>query len=195
MNNKIKKPILFVLLILLSFIFLYQTSVAKYRKRVTIENDLQIAKWNIILNEEDIHNQETLTETIEPKFVDDPHIKNGVIAPSSVGYVDLVIDATNVDVDFSYIINAELGEGNSITDLKVTKYIINPAENNEATNVTPPIVGNILKNTPNTTVRVFFTWDDGENNLMDNAEDTNIAIDELSKALINVSITFVQKKA
>ena len=57
------------------------------------------------------------------------------------------------------------------------------------------ITGDITKNTANTSLRIFFVWnDDPATNLMDNAEDTSYATEASHEdTMITVNIHFAQK--
>ena len=56
MDNKDKKfLIIFIIVIAFSFSYLYQSTYAKYRKRVSADIDLSVANWIIKINNEDIN--------------------------------------------------------------------------------------------------------------------------------------------
>lgn len=200
MNTEKKKDIkfiiIFIIIITLSFTYLFQASYAKYRKQVNAEVDAEIASWNIQINNEDIGKKKTLTNKIEPVFPGDEFTNEGVIAPGSIGYFDLIINAINVDVDFTYELTAEPSTTSSISDLKINSYIINPSETNTTqipyTNGTK-LTNTIVRNTPSTTIRMYIEWNDTDEQTMDNSADTDVGVDQNSKALINVTFNFYQK--
>ena len=200
MNTEKKKDIkfiiIFIIIITLSFTYLFQASYAKYRKQVNAEVDAEIASWNIKINNEDIGKKKTLTNKIEPVFPGDEFTNEGVIAPGSIGYFDLIINATNVDVDFTYELTAEPSTTSSISDLKINSYIINPSATNTTqipyTNGTK-LTNTIVRNTPSTTIRMYIEWNDTDGQTMDNSADTDVGVDQNSKALINVTFNFYQK--
>ena len=130
-----------------------------------------------------------------PSFTGNEYTKDSVIAPGSTGYCDIIINASKVDVDFIYELSTSIPEESSIPDLKITGYIINPT----ATNTTEipydestPITGEIKKNSGNNTVRIYIKWEE-ENGTMNNQQDTEVAIDSDSKALISANLKFHQK--
>lgn len=198
MNNEkvkdIKFIIIFIIVVAISLTYLTQTSLAKYRKQANANINVNIAKWNIKVNNEDINNKTVLTRDIVPSFTGNEFTKDSVIAPGSTGYCDIIINATNVDVDFTYEISATIPEESSIPDLKITGYTINPATNTTETpyDETTPITGNITKNTGNNTIRLYIKWEE-ENGTMTNQEDTAVAIDDDSKALISANLKFHQR--
>lgn len=196
-NKDIRFILIFIFIVSFSFLYLFQTSLAKYRKQINGDVSLEIAKWNIKINDEAVDNKSVLTNDIVPIFEGNEYTKDSVLAPGSKGYCDIIIDATDVDVDFTYEINLVIAEDNSVLDLKTTGYIINPSLDNTdiITYTDTPITGTIIHNTDKTTVRVYFEWYDEEDNIMDNKQDTDVAIDENSKIVISASIRFSQKKA
>lgn len=197
-NKDIRFILIFIFIVSFSFIYLFQTSLAKYRKQVTGNIDLQIAKWNIKINDEDVENKSVLTNNIIPVFEGNEYTKDSVIAPGSKGYCDIIIDATNVDVDFTYELGISIGEENQISDLRTSGYTINPTDTTEdvVTELSgEAIKGEIAHNTKQTKIRLYFEWYDEADNNMDNKADTDVAIDENSKAVIVASIRFSQKKS
>ena len=188
-NKDIRFILIFIFIVSFSFIYLFQTSLAKYRKQVTGNIDLQIAKWNIKINDEDVENKSVLTNNIIPVFEGNEYTKDSVIAPGSKGYCDIIIDATNVDVDFTYELGISIGEENQISDLRTSGYIINPTDNTE--DVGTELSGEAIKteiahNTNQTKIRLYFEWYDEADNNMDNKTDTDV---------IAASIRFSQKKS
>ena len=66
---------------------------------------LQLAKWQILVNENDITNNTTSSINLTPVIEENENVTNNTIAPSSKGYFDIDIDPTNVDVSFNYSIS------------------------------------------------------------------------------------------
>ena len=185
--------IIFVVIVTLSLLYLFQSSYAKYRKQISTQMSATIASWNIKVNNELINNKTTLTNNITPVLDANTYIKEGVLVPGSTGYFDIIMNAEDVDVDFTYEIQNEVDEDTPLLDLKFTGYSID-----SGTTQTYPaggaITGNLTKNTGDTTIRVFFVWDDSTNNTMDNQADTEYALDENNENTnIAVSIHFTQK--
>ncbi len=179
----LKFIIFFLIVIIIAFAYLTQASLAKYRKQTSGDVEATVAKWNIKLNGENIHR--TMTNTITPTLVNNQYTKDGVIAPGSQGYFILEIDATDVDVDFTYTISFE--SLNNLEDIKVTSYVIGGTTYTSTTSVT----GTITHNTGPTSIRFNFEWYDGNDNIMDNADDTDVAKTS-DTADIKATINFTQ---
>lgn len=194
-KKDLKFIVIFVLILTISFAYLTQTSLAKYRKQTSAEINTSIAKWNIKVNKEDISNKITLTNKIIPIIEQNEFVKEGVIAPGTTGYCDIVIDATQVDVDFKYQLNSAIPTESNVKDLKVTDYIINPSSTNQTKipyDDSKSLTGIITKNTTNNVIRLYIKWEEA-NGTMNNQQDTEVAINSNSKALININLKFEQK--
>ena len=188
--------IIFIVVIACSCTYLYQSSYAKYRKRVTAQVDLSVANWAIKINNEDIKNNKVLTNKLVPEFEESEYTKANVLAPGSKGYCDIVIDSTNVDVNFEITVQAKVPTTSAITDLIVTDYIINPSDTN-TTKITYTELQEIhipvVHNTPQTVIRLYIEWDDNPTTQsMDNEADTNAAVNIASEALIEINTRFTQ---
>lgn len=197
-NKDIKFILIFIFIVAFSFCYLFQTSLAKYRKQVTGNVSLNIAKWNIKINNEAVDNKSVLANNIVPVFEGNEYTNDSVLAPGSKGYCDIIIDAEDVDVDFTYELTISIPEENSIIDLKTTDYVINPTDDNInklTYNSDTPITGTILRNTKTTKIRLYFEWYDEEDNQMNNKDDTEVGINKDSKAIISANIKFSQKKS
>lgn len=195
-KKDLKFIIIFILVLTCSFTYLYQSSYAKYRKRVTAQLDLSVANWVIKINNEDIKNNKVLKNKLVPEFEESEYTKANVLAPGSKGYCDIVIDSKNVDVNFEINILATVPSTSSIVDLRVTDYTINPSETNttktpytEAQEIHIPVV----HNTEQTVIRLYIKWDDDPTTqTMDNEADTNAAVNTASEALIEIKTKFTQ---
>jgi hypothetical protein len=135
---------------------------------------------------------EEQTSNIVPVIDTNQYVKANVIAPGTGGYFDITLDATNVDVDFTFEIESVVSDETPLTDLIFTKYILN---GNQYNYTTPGVItGNIAKNTANTSIRVYFKWNDDATNTMDNADDTAYATDATHENTeITVTIHFTQR--
>ena len=195
-KKDLKFIIVFIVILACSFTYLYQSSYAKYRKRVIAQVDLSVANWTIKINNEDIKNNKQLTNKLVPEFEESEYTKANVLAPGSKGYCDIVINSKSVDVNFDINIVATIPNTSSIIDLRVTDYIINPTETNTtkiAYNTGEEIKIPVVHNTEQTIIRLFIKWDDDPaTQTMDNEADTNAAVNPNSEALIEINTKFTQ---
>lgn len=191
MNIKNKIKFFIALISLVYCISLIQDTYAKYVSSASGNATMSIARWNILVNDTDIKNNSNFTNTITPVFEGNENIANNVIAPTSTGYFDIVLDGANADVSFNYTINLEVDETSDVSDLVIEKYTIgsNPTEYT----YDGTISNNIILTDINKTIsyRFYVTWNDSETASMDNVGDTLAAG---GKAKIAVSINFIQLK-
>lgn len=187
-NRRVK--IFIALLSLLYLITLVQDTYAKYTTSASAKTNITISRWNVLVNDQDIKNNSNFTNTIKPTFEENDNIASGVIAPTSKGYFDIIIDGTKTDVSFKYTINLALSNLNTVTDLKLTNYSINndstlyQIENNNISN-------SILYNDTDKTIkyRIYVEWIDGENETMNNEADTEASINGVAAYDIAINIT------
>ncbi len=193
---KIKKfRLLIAFISLLMCLTFIQDTYAKYVNNVSGEANMTVARWKILVNDEDITSGSLAQEVITPVFSGNEYIKSDVIAPTSTGYFDIIIDAKDTDVSFNYTITANASLESSVTDLVTTGYSINGGEVVNFESYNENITGLVNHNTTDVlTIRVYVMWNDGDSSNMDNDADTLAATDENSKALLNVSLSFIQNK-
>ena len=190
-DDMTKKRILVFILFCLVFIFLFQEAYAKYRKYASVQVDNTVAKWNIKINNELIGNKTTLTNHIIPTVVNNNYVKNDVLAPGSLGYFDVDIDATDADVSFTYEINVAKYDIYTIEDLTIYAYSVD--DFSTSTNVTNNIItGTIQHNTASTKVRIYYKWLDDGTDVMNNQTDTTAAITGTSNADILATFHLTQ---
>ena len=192
---EIKRSYRFLIAFIFLFIFisLIQDSYAKYLTDAKANTNITIARWSILVNDEDITNNGNFSNTIEPVFTGNSNAASGILAPLSEGYFDIVLDYTNVDVAFDQEISLSHALDNTITDLMITKYNIN-AGNNVAVNATSTTISKtVLLSEVNRieTYRIYVKWIDGDGETMDNAADTLAT--KNGKASIKIDISFIQK--
>lgn len=186
------------ILLLLSFISLYVTiclateTYAKYVSNATSTSSTSIARWRILVNDEDITTGATSTSLITPVFPGSTNISSNVIAPNAEGYFDLVLDATNVDVSFRYEITVEPNEDSPVTELVATRYQINGEEAIDFEEDENTLEGSMTLNSTDRTlnIRVYIKWDDSLN-LMTNAQDTNTTVGDQA-GLLDVTVYAIQ---
>ena len=186
------------ILLILSFISLYITicmaneTYAKYISSATSTASSSIARWRILVNNDDISVGATSTTLITPVFPGNEDISSNVIAPNAEGYFDLVLDATNVDVSFSYTITVEPNANSPVSELIATRYAINGSEPVNFAEGEDTIEGTVSLSATNRTIniRVYIKWDDTLN-LMTNAQDTNTTVGN-QEGLLDVTVYAIQ---
>ena len=188
-----KKVILLVVLSILLCLFFVQESFAKYITEANETANMSIARWKILVNNEDIRDENTVNAVINPVLPGNDNIAENIIAPTSEGYFDLVIDAREADVSFKYKITLSVNEDSSVRDLVATKYVINDGEEIALDSSNQVIENTVLHrdNTGTINIRVYIVWNDGDGASMDNSEDTSATISSNS-AMMNVSLNFTQ---
>lgn len=170
-----------------------QQTYAKYLDTKEGDTDFTIAKWKILVNQQDITEASTMSSLITPVYIENEHIKEGVIAPGREGYFDLVIDSSNTEVSFRYDISVTSSENSSVNDLVITGYSLNDSEIipvSDQLNNLSNIIYYTDTNKENK-IRIYFQWRDGTGENMNNEADTNASIQGVN-AKLKVNITFTQ---
>ena len=186
---KLNRKITFLLALLALFycVSLIQSTYAKYLSTADADTNITIARWNILVNNQDISQNSNFSEVLEPTFTGNENIKDGVIAPTATGYFDITLDGSTTDVSFSYDISLSEADDNTVTDLKITKYEID----GHSYTYNGPISGNILLNDQNRalTVSVYVEWvDQTDDETMTNVDDTTAANSGVAKFKVNVNV-------
>lgn len=187
---KRKYTIILLFISLYVFIFSLVSTYARYSSEYEKLTTLNLTKWKLYVNNSDIANNSDISQNITPTFISNPHIAENVIVPMSEGYFDLEIDCSNTDLSFSYTINIDTSVS-EIADFKLIGYSINNGE--MILTQTPEITGEILysDNIDIISFRIYIKWDDSENNITNNIQDTQLSINN-STACVNVNISFEQ---
>ena len=186
---------------------LMSNTYSRYVANTTGDVELAFAKWQILLNNEDITNGTTSTLDITPVIEENQNIENNTIAPSSKGYFDVNIDPSNVGVSFNYKIDLAV-KNEEVKDLIITKYAILDSNYIEGDQIdTIPILNNSIeqdliydKTTENFkfepfTMRIYFEWYEGADEQMDDTLDTEVgkkAASEDTPLEITATINFEQ---
>ena len=188
-----KRLILLVVLSIILCLFFVQESLAKYITAADETANISIARWKILVNDEDIRDENTVNTVINPVFLGNDNIAENIIAPTSEGYFDLIIDAREADVSFKYKISMSVNQNSSVKDLVATKYVVNGGESITMDINNQTIENTVLYGNNNSTIniRVYIVWNDGDGSLMDNSADT-LATTSGNSAMMNVSLNFAQ---
>ena len=189
--HKIKLALAF--LSLFALVNMVQVTYSKYNTAASGDASLSVARWQIAINNQDIIANSSITNVITPTIISNANVKEGVVAPQSVGYFDLVLDYSNVETSFEYTINSSIPLTSGVTDLKVTGYSIDGGTttpvSGELTNLTSTILVSDVVRTR--TVRVYITWEDSLTETMNNADDTDATLNN-AQAILSVLINFKQ---
>ena len=188
-----KRLILLAVLSIILCLFFVQESLAKYITTADETANISIARWKILVNDEDIRDENTVNTVINPVFLGNDNIAENIIAPTSEGYFDLIIDAREADVSFKYKISMSVNKNSSVKDLVATKYVVNGGEPITMDINNQTIENTVLYGNNNSTIniRVYIVWNDGDGSLMDNSADT-LATTSGNSAMMNVSLNFTQ---
>lgn len=191
---KKRKKIILLIAFFTLFICLYsmQETYAKYLTTTNGNVKAKIARWNIVVNDTTIKNNEKLANEITPVFVENEHIAQDVIAPTITGYFDLIIDSSNVDVSYTY--NIKINESDIISDFVTKSYQIDDNTIIDITDKAAGITDTILYTDTKKVhkIRVFIEWNDDEvTQTMDDTADTAVTFDN-EEITLEVAMTFTQ---
>lgn len=205
MQKRIK--IILILLTLSVTLSFMSHTYSRYVADATSNIELSFAKWQLLVNNEDITTGTTNNIEITPVIEENTNIKANTIAPSSKGYFDILVNPSNVEVSFDYKVTIDILNEN-LPDILISKYAILSDTYVEGTEVTKEditnneITGTLVFNNKQEnfefkpfTIRVYFEWFEGTNELMDDEIDTSIGLDAVNnntKLQIAAAITFTQ---
>lgn len=199
--NKLKLLIVcFMLIILVS---LMSNTFSKYVSSADGDLNVSFAKWQILVNNLDISDAANSEILFVPVIDSNNEVDENSVAPSSSGYFDIAIDPSNVALSFNYNITFSI-ENDDIPDLMISEYAILPVDDSpiEKISLDNNIIEKDMIYDPENpfkpfTIRLFFKWYEGENELMDDLADTEIgtvaAIND-TKLKMKANISFKQIK-
>ncbi len=206
---RILKKVRFVI-VLISFsvcLGLMSSTYSRYVADTTSNIEVLFAKWQILVNNTDITSNSNSNITFVPVIEENDYVESNTVAPSSKGYFDIVIDPSNAGVSFKYTIDLAIANEN-MPDLMITKYSIIPSnyvegDPLEVISLSDNTITNTLNFDKNTssfkfepfTVRVYFEWYEGENELMNDDKDTEVglsAVTDDTKFQMTANIAFEQ---
>ena len=188
---KIKRKIIFFLALMSLFycVSIMQGTYAKYITTASAEADITIARWNILVNDQDILQNSNFTSTITPDFDGTSNIREGVLAPTATGSFEVNINGDQTDVSFEYTLDVALSEDNTVDDLEITGYSINGGSTQSFYGSINDIIllNDYIKSA---NITFYVRWNDTQTQTMDNAEDTTAARNGV--AAFDVSLNVVQ---
>ena len=188
---KLKRKIMFFLALMSLFycISIIQGTYAKYITTASANANITIARWNILVNDQDIVQNSNFTSTITPEFDGTTNIKEGVLAPTATGSFEVNINGDQTDVSFEYTLDVELSDDNTIDDLEITGYSINGGSTQRFYGSISDIIllNDYIKSA---NITFYVRWNDTQTQTMDNEDDTTAARNGV--AAFDVSLNVVQ---
>jgi len=202
----IRLKILLLIIPLSLSLCIMSNTYSRYVADTTGNVEMLFAKWQILVKDTDITNNTSSSIILTPVIDENKYITKNKIAPSSTGYFDIDIDPSNVEVSFNYNIKLNI-INQDIPDLIITKYSILSNTYVEGDKVTQNTIENneindsldFLNNVENFkfkpfTVRIYFEWYEGQDEKMNDLNDTLIGINpDDNKLEIKAEIKFEQK--
>lgn len=196
-----RKKIILILFFVLLLSVGTRISYARYSTELAGNADLELAKWNILVNNEDITNNVTKTMTLTSNIRNNPDVARGKIAPSSIGEVTIEVDPSNVDVSFTCELFATPSENSAVKNLKVLHISAYKPEAHSMPTIADDIYYDDFfdisdkESFTRSIYSIVFEWDDSQNSLEDNFKEAEIgenASDGNLRASIDVSLSFSQ---
>jgi hypothetical protein len=190
-----------------------KSTYAKYVTSNDKTTDVNLAKWDILVNGEYIKSSKTLSATLTPSFVASSYTAEGYLAPGTQAYFDVIVDNTYVDVDYNYIASVAPVAESRLSDLRITKvgiYEVDDHENpivdttkDQTTTGNQANINGYWYNGITPTkycIRVYVEWFDGEGETMNDDEDTvighnaaNLGANEVNNdGRLTIKLRFVQ---
>ena len=194
MDNKKKLLLLLIFIIICILVYTIIQIYAKYVSSASGSASMNVASWDIKVNNLSIKNNTDISSVIVPVFPGNSNMASGIIAPTAEGYFDLNLDFSTTDVSFRYDISLDVDENSSVQDLVATGYSIDGGSIVSFENSPYTLSDTILHNsgTSSRTIRVYIKWDDDPaTSTMSNADDT-LSTKSDNPALYDVNISFTQ---
>ena len=100
-KKKIFRIILLILILILAFLTIRDTY-SKYITQAGNSSTLNISKWKILLNDQDIRNNADFTQDIAIEYENNEHIADGFVAPTTKGKFNLSLESTGTSLPYEY---------------------------------------------------------------------------------------------
>lgn len=176
-NKKITLSISILMLFVLIVIILVPNSISRYKKTKAGDGDLEIAKFQVKLNNSTNLSQNiNLKDTITTNSYSDDYV-----APGTTGDIQLILDFANVDVSTDYNIN--LGTYDLPTNLKLYS---DASFTTEFTSISGTF---LINNTTTHTHHIYWKWEYAT----DTASNTNDNLYMNRNLSVSVVVTTSQK--
>lgn len=189
MKKRVKILIVFVALAFsLSII---STTYSRYVADANGDVALTFAKWQILINNEDITSGNVESIDITPTIVENDNVASGKLAPSSLGYYDIEIDVSNVETSFDMHITLD---NEDMADLRISGYSINDGEEIEIEDGQINESFDYDEDLETINIRIYFEWYDVDdsNSEMSNEDDTSF-VNVNEEITITTNLSFEQK--
>ncbi len=207
-NRKSKKSIdLLVFVFIVAIMLTSYSSYSKYTSSVNASASVNVAAWNVKINDEDITNSISLSEELNfnPLNEDTTKVASGKLAPNSKGYFDISIDTSSAEVAARYSITIDTNSVESLNGITILGYEeveidsapgLDSLQNVEydSLNNNPKITGEILLENDKGKVvnlRVYLEWQDEGTDAANNAQ-TSVATSDNRSISIPVNILVEQ---
>ena len=193
MEKKKKIALILGIIALIAFVGSVAYTYAKYFTLTTGKIGSSIKQWNILVNDELIKNNTTLSQRITAYFPNtNGKTKVNKMAPGTEGYFQIEIDYSKVDLSFSY--DLSIAENEKLKDLQIDRIVVDGEEIERESEDSINVVGNVNIDDPDDDrkkiIIVYFKWYDGTDNIMDDEEDTSIPIENESIDFdVNILVT------
>ena len=166
-----KKVLLFISSILMLFTaFQVMKSFGVFETVYLEDNDLNIAKWRIYVNNYNLNNTENTFNVDNITYRNNSGVVSGRFAPGVTGEFLLVIDPTDTEVSFEYHLSIDL------SDSLYSQIHVDSIEGVEGTNLTlnNGVYSRVfrlseIQNDKVDTIKVTFSWDDDVDDDSDSA--------------------------
>ena len=194
MYVKIRFKILICVILLAFSLSIMSSTYSRYVADANGDVALTFAKWQILINDEDITSGETSTIDITPVIVENDNVAAGKLAPSSVGYYDIEIDASNVETSFDMHIELD---NDDMADLKISSYTIDDGEEVDIEDGEIEASFDYVDYDDGfgvITIRIYFEWYDTADNEMDDEDDSSY-VNSNDGVTITTRLSFEQKLA
>ena len=195
MKSKINIKLLFfltALICLILTILTIRTTYARYITSLTAKSYIEMGRWLIRVNDQNIMQNSDISGVITPTFADSEYIAEGKIAPTSNGYVEINLDYKEVTVPFKYEIYFSY-DSTVLEDFRYVSYSIDDGEIITVDSDSPTITDTISPTATNRTrnLKLNFSWYDGTGENLDDTEDTAFSanVDEIG---LHFTLKFTQ---
>ena len=176
-NKKNKKLKILLIISVILTIFLIYSTYARYFEELNTNYDINIKKWNLKINNIEIQTNKELTQLLQPNFIHNENMSDGIIVPGREGYFQVDLDYSQVDLPFDFKFEYKQNGINNLIDLEIFKYTIENSIEKEKEELTKEVIIPIDPNNKNDfekkkIIKVYFRWNDNNLNKMDNYQDT-----------------------